>query len=143
MLDQLKSSGSIAYSHLMSVGYPTHIEIESLYQILKPYDFILNNAKAVCKSFLHSIGFKESDFKFGSSKLFLRPGKDDVMSRFLKSGPSDFELTIKNMKAFIIKSRWKVLLFTILFCCKGSLSFEIKIQSSSEIKCIIYIVFCS
>lgn len=129
VLEQLRSSGSIAYNHLMRVGYPTHIVMEVLYQTFEPYKFQLNDAKTICKSFLYSIGFKTSDFKFGNSKLFLRPGKRDILNRFLESDPIEFELIIKNMKAFIIKSRLKSLFYIALYYCKGLLSFVMKTHS--------------
>lgn len=77
-MNQLKSSGTIAYYELIQFGYPIKIKIADLYAklepILKPHHLKLGQNKC-CQILLLEYGFELRDFKFGKIDIHIRAGK--------------------------------------------------------------------
>lgn len=78
VLNQLASSGTLAYHSLMRMGYPTKTSIAEYYQKLQ---FILEprytsiGITNCCRIFLLANGLVSKDFKIGKTNIHLRQGR--------------------------------------------------------------------
>lgn len=65
-----------------------------------------------------ALNLKESDFKFGLTKVFFRPGKFAEFDQIMKSDPENLANLIKKVKKWLIMSRWKKLQWCALSVVK-------------------------
>jgi len=54
-----------------------------------------------------ALNLKDTDFKFGITKVFFRPGKFDEFDQIMHSDPAHLALLIGKVKKWLICSRWK------------------------------------
>ena len=50
---------------------------------------------------------KDTDFKFGLTKVFFRPGKFAEFDQIMRSDPENLAVLIAKVKKWLIMSRWK------------------------------------
>jgi myosin-6 len=54
-----------------------------------------------------ALNLKDTDFKFGITKVFFRPGKFAEFDQIMHSDPAHLALLIGKVKKWLICSRWK------------------------------------
>lgn len=102
VLDQLRSSGTLAYYELMQFGYPLKIQIADFYNKLKvvsePRHVSIGN-RMCCFIFFLASGFKAEDLKFGKSSIHIRPGNSKLFEKIqIEINNSSPELALKFQK---------------------------------------------
>lgn len=80
---QLDTSGSFAYQRLMKIGFPSRIDYRPICSQLLRFEELPKDPKILIEELLLCVGLKETDFKIGSSKLFLRPDKLEELEKIL------------------------------------------------------------
>lgn len=83
VLNQLKSSETIAYHNFMKLGYPIKVGIAEIMHKLKPIlepQQISFGEINCCRAFLLANGFMPEDFKFSETEVQIRPGKLHLMN---------------------------------------------------------------
>lgn len=105
VLNQLQSSGMMAYRSLMELGYPIKIPIAELFQKLQPYleqRHISIGSNVCCRIFLLAIGFLSEDFKFGKTEIHFRPGRKHLLDLLnVEFQKSKNDITVRFKKGFI------------------------------------------
>ena len=74
-----------------------------------------------------ALNLKESDFKFGITKVFFRPGKFAEFDQIMHSDPAHLATLIERVKKWLVRSRWKCAQWCALSVIKCNL-FYIKNQ---------------
>lgn len=109
VLDQLRSSGTLAYYELMQFGYPVKIHIADFYNKLKPVlkpRHVSIGDRMCCFIFLLASGFKAEDLKFGKSSIHIRPGNSKLFEKIqTEINGSSLELALKFQKGFVVYMR--------------------------------------
>ena len=59
------------------------------------------------KALFKALNLKETDFKFGLTKVFFRPGKFAEFDQIMKSDPENLATLVQRVKKWLIGSRWK------------------------------------
>lgn len=115
VINQLETSGTIAYHQFMQFSYPIKKDISELFKELQP---ILESrhksfgAVNCCRLFLYAKGFSSKDFKIGKRDIHIRPG---YQTSALDTSPLSFDDVIKIKQEFkffmrrILKIRMKFL----------------------------------
>merc|ERR1719203_1969568 len=107
---QLRCGGLIEALRVLSLGYPTRVPYQSLYE--KYHDSVSNpliknmNPEAFSTSLLIAFDVDESDYELGLTKIFFKPAKADVLERIMsKAGqPLSAEQNAK-ITRFIVGKR--------------------------------------
>lgn len=121
VLDQLKSSGTIAYYEMMQFGFPGKLKITDLFDKLKPaleprHDSIRNHT--CCTILLLASGFKSTDFKIGKSWIHIRPGNLQLLEQIqYEIGESSNELALRFKNGYIVHMH-RVFLLGLRFIAK-------------------------
>lgn len=107
----------------MQTGFPSHMKIADIFTVIKQnldmYKYACKNQKQFCNALLRSCGLKWRDFKIGSSKVFFRNGKLDMLTEKLKD---DFPIIIDRFnKIKLLRIKWKVAIMVSIFCTIGKL----------------------
>ncbi|KAL5282800.1 MYO6 family protein [Megaselia abdita] len=108
-LAQLKCSGTISVLELMEHGYPSRVPFADLYNMYKSYlppELAKLPAPTFCEAMLKSLNLNASDFKFGITKVFFRPGKFIEFDRIMKSDPDNLKAIVAKVKKWLTRSRW-------------------------------------
>ncbi|KAK9747364.1 Myosin head (motor domain) [Popillia japonica] len=120
-LMQLKCSGMTVVLELMEHGYPIRApfrELYSMYQSYLPPKMQNLSPRLFCEAILGSLKLHEKDYKFGITRLFFRPGKYTEFDKLIKSDPENLKEMIKNLSAWLVRSRWWKAQFTTLSTIK-------------------------
>eukprot|EP00118_Oscarella_pearsei_P025773 m.308745 g.308745 ORF g.308745 m.308745 type:complete len:1237 (+) comp44674_c0_seq1:53-3763(+) len=116
VLSQLHSAGMMAVLDLMDDGYPTRTPFQGLYELYKaraPPALASLGSREFCEAIFKTIGMHESDYKFGKSRVFFRPGKFAEFDRIVQPDTRDrTELVSKTAKWFV-KTRWRRAQFAV------------------------------
>lgn len=110
ILSQLQCSGMTSVLNLMQQGYPSRTSFADLYNMYKsklPPALARLDPRTFCKALFKALNLKESDFKFGITKVFFRPGKFAEFDQILRSDPEHLASLIARVKKWLIHSRWK------------------------------------
>lgn len=120
MLEQLKTSSTIAYAEFMRSGYPIHISLQNFLNIFKPLNEKLSNIciKNFVTKCLLSMGLKLRDFRIGTEYIFLRSKRFDVVDQLFSSDLQTVQSSILNTKKFVLRSKWRTCISCILFLLK-------------------------
>lgn len=92
------------YQKLINIGYPSYISYEEISNFMKKYtcnDDFPEQQNELYEALLYSNGFDKNDFKLGSSKLFLRKGKVDILKQLMLTNGDKM---IEQLKIFILNS---------------------------------------
>lgn len=141
-LRQLNCSGTTSVLQLMEYGYPSRIlftDLHKMYEAYLPPELELQDARVFCEAMLNSLNFKNTDFKFGNTKLFFRPNKFIEFDRIIKSDPENLRDIVNGIRKWIIHSKWVKLLCCAKTIMKGkNLKVNSLIRCSSNIEANIY-----
>lgn len=108
VINQLQSSGMLAYNKLMQLGFPVKITINEFFQKIKPFlepRYLAGPVKNCCLIFLLSTGFQCKDFRTGNTEIHFRPGnseKIDLMNQMILISDNRIrdEIVLKYKKRF-------------------------------------------
>lgn len=118
VLEQLKTSCTIAFAEFMSLGYPNHVCLEKLFDayqpIYKKFRNLYSKSNFVAKCLL-SLGLSLKDFKIGKQYILTRSKKDDALKQLLSSDPNTVQSVNMKTKRFLAQSKWKSWITCILF----------------------------
>jgi hypothetical protein len=106
---QLRCGGLIEALRILKLGFPNRVayaEIVGRYgSILKPQPVNLNQ-RDFCEAVLWAFDVDRKDYQIGLTKVFFRPGKQEVLDRVLRSGSGDISPPLlAKIKKFLIKKR--------------------------------------
>ena len=110
ILGQLQCSGMTSVLDLMQQGYPSRTSFADLYSMYKsklPPALARLDPRTFCKALFKALNLRESDFKFGITKVFFRPGKFAEFDQLLRSDPEHLAMLIKRVQKWLVHSRWK------------------------------------
>lgn len=110
ILSQLHCSGMDSVLELMQQGYPSRSSFHELYQSYKcylPSDLARLDSHLFCRTLFKAIGLSDNDFRFGSSKVFFRPGKFAEFDRIIRSDSEHVAELVKLVSKWLIRSRWR------------------------------------
>lgn len=110
ILSQLQCSGMTSVLELMQQGYPSRTQFSELYNMYRkflPPELSMLDPRLFCKSLFKALGLNDTDFKFGMTKVFFRPGKFAEFDQILKSDPENLAQLVKKVKKWLLASRWK------------------------------------
>ncbi|XP_038584762.1 myosin VIb isoform X1 [Micropterus salmoides] len=110
ILSQLQCSGMVSVLDLMQGGFPSRAPFHELYNMYKQYmpDKLTRlNPRLFCKALFKALGLNDSDFKFGLTRVFFRPGKFAEFDQIMKSDPDHLAELLKKVNTWLVCSRWK------------------------------------
>lgn len=110
ILSQLRCSGMTSVLELMQQGYPSRTSFHELYNIYKqslPPNLSRLEPRIFCSTLFKALGLNENDFRFGTSKVFFRPGKLAEFDQLMRSDPEHLLSLVAKVNKLLIISRWK------------------------------------
>ena len=110
ILSQLRCSGMTSVLELMQMGYPSRAAFADLYAMYSKYlppELARLDPRLFCKALFKALGLNENDFKFGTTKVFFRPGKFAEFDQIMKSDPDNLAQLVKKVQKWLLASRWK------------------------------------
>jgi len=126
ILSQLHCSGMNSVLELMQQGYPSRSSFNDLYQSYKrllPAELARLDSHLFCRALFKVIGLNDSDFRFGSSKVFFRPGKFAEFDQIIRSDSEHVAELVKKVSKWLVRSRWR----KAQFCCLSAIKLQNKI----------------
>ncbi|XP_066994103.2 myosin heavy chain 95F [Anabrus simplex] len=110
ILSQLECSGMTTVLELMQTGFPSRVQFTELYQMYSKFlspKLSTLEPRVFCKALLQALGMTESDYRFGVTKVFFRPGKFAEFDAIMKSDPENLALMVAKVQKWLLMSRWK------------------------------------
>ena len=95
---------------LMQQGFPSRTQFSELYLMYKSYlpsELARLEPRLFCKCLFKALNLRDTDFKFGITKVFFRPGKFAEFDQLMKSDPQNLSMLISKVKKWLIWTRWK------------------------------------
>ncbi|XP_065316366.1 unconventional myosin-VI-like isoform X2 [Gordionus sp. m RMFG-2023] len=110
ILHQLESSGTLEVLKLMEYGFPAKVptlDFYNRYTNYLPSSMERMDIRIFCKYLFKSVGLKETDFEFGTSKIFFRSGKFAEFDDLIRNDAENIKSHIERLKTYIIKAKWR------------------------------------
>lgn len=134
ILSQLQCSGMTSVLTLMQQGYPSRTSFADLYNMYKnylppslarldprlfckvlyyftkPIHPLLFDAKphwSLFQALFKALSLRDSDFKFGMTKVFFRPGKFAEFDQIMRSDQENLANLVAKVRKWLVCSRWK------------------------------------
>ena len=110
VLSQLQCAGMTSVLELMQQGFPSRAQFSELYTMYKqflPPDLARLDPRLFCKALFKALGLDESQFQFGLTKVFFRPGKFAEFDQMMKADPENLRQLILRVKRWLLCSRWR------------------------------------
>nr|XP_018907135.1 PREDICTED: myosin heavy chain 95F isoform X1 [Bemisia tabaci] len=110
ILSQLQCSGMTSVLELMQQGFPSRAhfnELYNMYQKFLPKQLKNLDPRLFCKALFRALGMSETDYRFGVSKVFFRPGKFAEFDAIMRSDPENLAAMVEKVKKWLLASRWK------------------------------------
>ncbi|CAF5154339.1 unnamed protein product, partial [Rotaria sp. Silwood1] len=121
ILSQLQCSGMVSVLDLMQQGFPSRTQFSELYGMYKSYlpkELAKLDPRLFCKALFKALNLHDTDFKFGLTKVFFRPGKFAEFDEIMKSDPKNLAVLISKVKKWILWTRWKKAQWCVLSVIK-------------------------
>lgn len=106
---------------LMQQGFPSRTPFAELYAMYKSYipkDLARLDPRLFCKALFKALSLRDTDFKFGLTKVFFRPGKFAEFDEIMKSDPKNLAMLIAKVKKWLLWTRWKKAQWCVLSVIK-------------------------
>lgn len=132
ILSQLHCSGMDSVLELMQQGYPSRSSFNDLYQTYArclPKELARLDSHLFCRALFKVVGLNEADFRFGSSKVFFRPGKFAEFDQIIRSDPEHVAELVRKVSKWIVRSRWR----KAQYCCLSVIKLYRKILYRREL----------
>lgn len=130
ILSQLQCSGMTSVLSLMQQGYPSRTSFADLYQMYKSYmppALASLDSRLFCKALFKALNLKDTDFKFGITKVFFRPGKFAEFDQIMKSDPENLAALVAKVHKWLVCSRWRKAQWCALSVIKRKLYLPYKV----------------
>jgi len=137
ILSQLRCSGMASVLELMQQGYPSRTSFTELYNIYQhhlPPKLRRLEPRMFCRTLFKALGLSETDYKFGSSKVFFRSGKFAEFDQLMKSDPEHLSQLVSKVAKWVVISRWKMFQWCALSVIKCKFEFYQRQHLMSLIK---------
>ncbi|KAG9511399.1 Unconventional myosin-VI, partial [Fragariocoptes setiger] len=121
ILSQLRCSGMNSVLELMQHGYPSRSSFNDLYNSYKKYlpaELARLDSHLFCRALFKAIGLSDADFRFGSSKVFFRPGKFAQFDEIIRSDGDHVAELVKKVSRWLACSRWRKIQYCALSVIK-------------------------
>ncbi|CAF3259292.1 unnamed protein product [Rotaria socialis] len=121
ILSQLQCSGMVSVLDLMQQGFPSRTQFADLYGMYKSYlpkELARLDPRLFCKALFKALNLHDTDFKFGLTKVFFRPGKFAEFDEIMKSDPKNLAVLISKVKKWLLWTRWKKAQWCVLSVIK-------------------------
>ncbi|KAM3721259.1 Unconventional myosin-VI [Dirofilaria immitis] len=121
ILSQLKCAGMTKVLKLMQEGCPSRVSFAELYKTYEkilPSKIVRLDPHLFCKCLFHALGLNETDFKFGQTKIFFRPGKFAEFDQMLPQEPVHLENLVKKVQIWLLHVQWKKVQYGVFSCIK-------------------------
>ncbi|CAF2816565.1 unnamed protein product [Rotaria sp. Silwood2] len=121
ILSQLQCSGMVSVLNLMQQGFPSRTQFADLYKMYKSYlpkELARLDPRLFCKALFQALNLRETDFKFGLTKVFFRPGKFAEFDEIMKSDPKTLARRISEVTKWLLWKRWKKVQWCVLSVIK-------------------------
>lgn len=107
VLDQMIQSGTTHLVNVMHHGWPCRVHFDTLHRFrdLLPADFASMDNRCFIEALLLAFGVSRTDFCFGTSKLFMKSGKMDVLEQLKKSGGKADEAVLRTVLRYIRRKK--------------------------------------
>lgn len=95
---------------LMQQGFPSRTQFSELYGMYKSYlpsELARLDPRLFCKALFKALNLRDTDFKFGLTKVFFRPGKFAEFDEIMRSDPKNLSVLISKVKRWLLWTRWK------------------------------------
>ncbi len=95
---------------LMQQGFPSRTQFAELYAMYKSYlpkELARLDPRLFCKCLFKALNLRDTDFKFGLTKVFFRPGKFAEFDEIMRSDPKNLAMLISKVKKWLLWTRWK------------------------------------
>merc|ERR1712096_557472 len=96
--------------NLMQGGYPSRTSFQEVYEMYKklmPDRLKRLDPRLFCKALFKALGLNETDFQFGMTKVFFRPGKFAEFDQMMRADPENLRILIGKVKKWLLCSRWR------------------------------------
>ncbi|KAK7866674.1 hypothetical protein R5R35_006058 [Gryllus longicercus] len=110
ILSQLECSGMTSVLELMQTGFPSRVsfvDLHNMYSKILPPKLAKLDPRTFCKALLRALGMTESDYRFGVTKVFFRPGKFAEFDAIMKSDPESLSAMVAKVQKWLVVSKWK------------------------------------
>ncbi|XP_054163685.1 unconventional myosin-VI-like isoform X2 [Oppia nitens] len=127
IMSQLRCSGMTSVLELMQMGYPSRAAFADLYAMYSkflPPELARLDPRLFCRALFKALGLNETDFRFGATKIFFRPGKFAEFDQIMKSDSDHLAQLIEKVQKWLLQSRWK----KTQWCCLSVIKLKNKIQ---------------
>jgi myosin-6 len=124
----------VAVLNLMDDGYPSRTSYGQLYKMYQSHVSAKLDARSFCDALFHSIGMHESDYKFGKTKVFFRPGKFAEFDRVLQADQEGVVALANKTSEWVVRARWRQAQYAVLACIKLMRKIQYRGRSRSLIQ---------
>ncbi|XP_065838355.1 unconventional myosin-VI-like [Oscarella lobularis] len=134
VLSQLHSAGMMSVLDLMDDGYPTRTPFHGLHELYKnrvPSTLTSLDAKSFCEALFKTVGMHESDYKFGETSVFFRPGKFAEFDQIVEPDSGRRTALVSKTVLWFVKARWRKAQYAVLSIIK--LMKKIQYRANSRI----------
>jgi len=110
VFSQLQCSGMAAVLELMQEGFPSRALYSEIYQMYKHYlpkSLESLDPKLFCRALFKALGLNDTDFQFGTSKVFFKTGKFAEFDLIMNTDKENLIHLIEKVKTWLIRSRWR------------------------------------
>lgn len=110
ILSQLHCSGMDSVLELMQRGYPSRSSFADLYATyaqLLPAELARLDPHLFCRALFKAVGLSDADFRFGASKVFLRPGKFAEFDQIIRSDKQHVLELVRKVARWLVRARWR------------------------------------
>ncbi|EDO36037.1 predicted protein [Nematostella vectensis] len=135
ILSQLECAGMVSVLALMQDGWPSRTQFTELYQMYKnflPSKLARLDPRMFCRALFHALGMSDKDYKFGSSKIFFRPGKFAEFDAVMQTDPENLKKLVSKVTTWLIRTRWRRAIYGTLSVIK--LANKIKFRTQAIIR---------
>jgi myosin-6 len=133
---------------LMQRGFPSRTSFAELYsKYEKGLPAILRRLepRLFCRMLFRALGLSDDDYRFGTSKVFLRAGKFAEFDQLVKSDPDHVRQLIDRVQKHLRTMRWKQAQWTVLSVIKRAtlLPFKLtfKLKRTDSLKLIYFVSY--
>ena len=129
ILSQLESAGIPSVLELMQAGYPSRTQFSDLYNMYKkqmPPKMAKLDARLFCRGLFRALGVDETDYTYGVTKVFFKPGKFAAFDQMMQADPAHLKELIRKVEKWLICAKWRWAQYGVLMAIKCQKKIEWK-----------------
>jgi len=105
----------------MLAGYPSRTQFADLYGMYKklmPEKMAKLDSRLFCRGLFRALGVSSTDFTYGVSKVFFKPGKFAAFDEMMHGDPEHLRALILKVQKWLIRARWRKAIYAVWMCIK-------------------------